>query len=239
MHRFYIENFSENSTALLDAFESKHATRVLRLKVDDRVEVVDGKGRVGTAKIIDVNPKIVSLFVESVAVETDSGCKVHVAIAPTKNIDRLEWFIEKSTEIGISEFSLILTKNSERKVVNHDRLNKILISAFKQSGNPFLPTLNSLTKFSDFLNQEEDKENQKKFIAYCGEHSLKKELHQVSSSSKSVLLLIGPEGDFTQEEVELTVEKGFIPVSLNRNRLRTETAGLIACHTVLLANSNK
>ncbi|WP_163323600.1 16S rRNA (uracil(1498)-N(3))-methyltransferase [Draconibacterium mangrovi] len=232
MQLFYVPTIS-GAEVILDETESKHAVRVLRLKEGDEIELVDGKGGFYRARITDANPKKCQLsIIES---QTEFGKKdfhLHIAIAPTKNIDRTEWFLEKCTEIGIDEVTPLLTEHSERKVIKPERLEKILVSAMKQSVKAYLPKLNELTKLSDLLTQATET---KKFIAHCNEGE-KPHLKNVVKPGEEVLILIGPEGDFSPEEVELALENGFEAISLGNARLRTETAGVVACHIVNLAN---
>nr|WP_319570766.1 16S rRNA (uracil(1498)-N(3))-methyltransferase [uncultured Draconibacterium sp.] len=232
MQLFYVPDIS-GAEVILNETESKHAIRVLRLKEGDEIELVDGKGGFYKARIQNVNPKKCQLsIIES---QTDFGKKdfhLHIAIAPTKNIDRTEWFLEKCTEIGIDEVTPLLSEHSERKVIKPERLEKILVSAMKQSVKAYLPKLNGLTKLSDLLSQATET---KKFIAHCNKGE-KQHLKNVVKPGDKVLILIGPEGDFSPEEVTLALEYGFEAISLGNARLRTETAGVVACHIVNLAN---
>jgi 16S rRNA (uracil1498-N3)-methyltransferase len=194
---------------------------------------VDGKGGFYEAEISDANPKKCRLSILNSTF--DFGKKdfhLHIAIAPTKNTDRFEWFLEKATEIGIDEITPILTSHSERKTVNHDRFEKILISAMKQSLKAYLPQLNGLMSFKELVVSNK---TENKFIAYCDEIQ-KNHLKDLASKGNNTLVLIGPEGDFSPEEVLLAIENGFKVVSLGESRLRTETAGIVACHIVNLAN---
>ena len=232
MQLFYVPNIS-GAEVILNETESKHAVRVLRLKEGDEIELVDGKGGFYNAKITDANPKKCQLSI--IDSQTEFGKKdfyLHIAIAPTKNIDRTEWFLEKCTEIGINEITPLLSEHSERKVIKPERLKKILVSAMKQSVKAYLPKLNELTKLSDLLPQARET---KKFIAHCNEGE-KPHLKNVVNPGDNVLILIGPEGDFSPEEVELALENGFEAISLGNARLRTETAGVVACHIVNLTN---
>ena len=232
MQLFYIPEVS-GSVVSLDATESKHAVKVLRLSKGDPIRIVDGKGGFYEAKILDDNPKNCKLSVLKSEKEFGKKTfKLHIAIAPTKNIDRFEWFLEKATEIGIDEITPILSEHSERKVIKPERLEKIILSAMKQSVKAYLPVLNKLTSVRDLISGSTTKN---KFIAHCiqGEKShLKNEINK----NKDILILIGPEGDFSEEEVGLAKENGFREISLGSSRLRTETAGVVACHIVNLVN---
>jgi len=154
--------------------------------------------------------------------------QIHIAIAPTKNINRFEWFLEKATEIGIDEITPLVCAHSERKIVKPDRLNKVLIAALKQSLKSWLPHIHQPVSFNELIHREFDGQ---KFIAWCeaGEEDL---LQKIYLPGSSALILVGPEGDFSPEEVEQATQAGFIPVSLGNSRLRTETAGVVACSTV-------
>jgi 16S rRNA (uracil1498-N3)-methyltransferase len=232
MQLFYVPTIS-GSEVILDETESKHAVRVLRLKEGDEIELIDGKGGFYKARIQNANPKKCLLSI--IDSQTEFGKKdfhLHIAIAPTKNIDRTEWFLEKCTEIGIDEVTPLLSEHSERKVIKPERLEKILVSAMKQSVKAYLPKLNELTKLSDLLTQATET---KKFIAHCNEGE-KPHLKNIVKPGEEVLILIGPEGDFSPDEVEQAMANGFQEISLGDARLRTETAGVVACHIVNLAN---
>lgn len=232
MHIFYTPDISA-TTYTLDEAESKHCARVLRLEKDDEIILVDGHGGFFTARISEPNPR--RCVVNVVKSELNFGLRdfqVHVAIAPTKNIDRTEWFLEKATEIGINRVTPLLCRFSERKEIKHDRLEKVMVSAMKQSLKAYLPQLDELTKFSDFICRPFEGQ---KFIAHCDEQH-RELLKNVVEPGGSYLILIGPEGDFSPEEIALAMEAGFAPVSLGDSRLRTETAGVVACHTLNLLN---
>ncbi len=215
--------------------ESKHAVRVLRLQAGDNIEIVDGVGGYYKAKITNPHPKHCEFEVYETYTEFGKrNYKLHIGIAPTKNIERVEWFIEKCTEIGIDEITPLLCRFSERKIIKPERLEKIIVSAAKQSLKAYFPKLNPLIGFNDFLAKADASQ---KFIAHC--YDLEKEpLQKICERSADTLILIGPEGDFSQEEVELAISKQFKAVSLGSSRLRTETAGVVACHTVSLINED-
>lgn len=232
MHLFYVPNIS-GAEVILDETESKHAIRVLRLQTGDLVQIVDGTGGLFKAEIADANPKKCKLaIIESEWNFGKRNFHLHIAIAPTKNNERLEWFLEKATEIGIGEITPLISERSERKTVNPERLEKILVSAMKQSVKAYLPRLNSPQSFKELVKQPS---NGKKFIAYI-EEKQSVHLKNVVGKNDNVLVLIGPEGDFSPAEVQLALQNGFQPVSLGDSRLRTETAGIVACHIVNLAN---
>ncbi len=230
---FYIPDITGNTVAL-DPSESRHAVKVLRLSEGNRIRVVDGKGGFYAAEITAANPKKCRLSVRPAGKEgVDKDYRIKIAIAPTKNISRFEWFLEKSTELGIDEITPVLTAHSERKTINPHRLEKILIAAMKQSQKALLPQLNELISFEQFITQNFTGE---KFIAHCNRENL---LHLKNAVKKKsdVMVLIGPEGGFHPEEIEQAASNGWTEITLGPSRLRTETAGVAACHIVNLINS--
>ena len=231
MHVFYAPDIA--TSPVLPEEESHHAVRVLRLDVGATIQIVDGKGGVYVATIAVADSRkclVNSLQVQNMASQRDYY--LHIAIAPTKNMDRLEWFFEKAAEIGIDEISPIYCRYSERKNLKTDRLQRILVSAMKQSIQPTLTVLNEPAPFKEWIkNADADQ----KFIAHCHE-SEKQFLASSIKPGKKVLVMIGPEGDFSEEEVQIALKEGFVPVSLGESRLRVETAALVACHTVSLMN---
>jgi 16S rRNA (uracil1498-N3)-methyltransferase len=232
MHIFYTPNIS-GTTHTLDETESKHCVRVLRLEKGDELVLVDGRGGLYRALIDDANPKRCTVnVIHSELNYGQRNFQVHIAIAPTKNIERIEWFLEKATEIGVDRVTPLLCHHSERKEIKHDRLEKVMISAMKQSLKARLPQLDELTKFSKFIKQPFEG---RKFIAHCEEQH-RELLKNLVQPNENYLILIGPEGDFSPEEIQMALDSGFIPVSLGESRLRTETAGVVACHTFNLLN---
>jgi 16S rRNA (uracil1498-N3)-methyltransferase len=226
MHRFYISDSIDSINVLSDE-ESSHAIRVLRLNLNDVIILLDGNGKAYEASIIEASPKkCVVKLLENIIVEEPAKSSLHIAIAPTKNIDRFEWFVEKATEIGISEITPIITSQSERRNLNQDRIKKILVSAMKQSKRLFIPKFNDLVKFDTFIHKTENLHSQK-FIAHCLENE-KKSFAELIDRSLDCIILIGPEGDFNESEINLSISKSFIPVSFGNARLRTETAGVFA-----------
>ncbi|MDB4901671.1 MAG: rRNA ((1498)-N(3))-methyltransferase [Mucilaginibacter sp.] len=217
----------------LNEEESKHCIRVLRLEAGNEVQLIDGKGGFYKAIIQDVNPKKTLLHINSVITEFNKrNHYLHIAIAPTKNIERIEWFLEKATEIGIDEISLIICKHSERKEVKIDRLNKIITTAIKQSIKAYHPVLNTPLSFNQLLAQPFQGQ---KFIAHC-ENSDKINLKDQLITQGKYLILIGPEGDFTTNEIGDALHIGFKAITLGQSRLRTETAALEACFEVNFLN---
>jgi len=232
MNLFYAPNINGQFYDL-DKEESKHIVRVLRKKQGDTIHFTDGKGWFYETVITEIDSKnCIVEIIKKYEGDDRRSFKIHIAIAPTKNNDRLEWFLEKSTEIGIDEITPIICDHSERKVVKIERLNKVITPAVKQSLKSFHPKLNEQINLKEFLNKEF---NGQRFIAYI-DKDVTLELSSSIKSGNDILILIGPEGDFRPEEVELAKQKGFIPVSLGKSRLRTETAGVVACHTVDLLN---
>ncbi|OFX82342.1 MAG: 16S rRNA (uracil(1498)-N(3))-methyltransferase [Bacteroidetes bacterium GWF2_33_16] len=233
MHLFYTPDLS-GLNYTLDETESKHCTRVLRLTNKDIVHLIDGKGGFHKAEIIDPNPKRCTVqIIESIKDVGKRNHYLHIAIAPTKNMDRFEWFIEKATEIGIDEITPLLCEHSERKVIKTDRLEKIIIAAMKQSKKAYKPQINGMTEIRQFLSQNF---NGDKFIAHCEDYQ-KNQLKTIYNKGNNALILIGPEGDFSPEEIQLSKDNAFIEISLGDSRLRTETAGIVACHTINLLNN--
>jgi len=213
----------------LDREESHHAIRVLRIEKGRTIELTDGKGAFYVVKIVKADPKKCEFEIVEKKEVTKRDFQIHIAIAPTKNADRMEWFIEKATEIGIDQISFLLCKNSERKSINFERLEKVAISAMKQSLQAWLPRLSEMTAFQEILRTSADQ----KFIAHV-DAANPKQLYSISKPKKSYLILIGPEGDFTKEELELAEKNNFEKVGLGPNRLRTETAGLVAVQSLNL-----
>ena len=223
MHLFYVPELTPTTKSIyLSEDESKHACRVLRLKMNDEVSLLDGIGGVYHARIEEDNPKKCLLQIIAVTHDTKPTHEVHIAIAPTKNMDRIEWFVEKATEIGMTELTLLICDHSERKIVKTERLEKILISAMKQSKRTFIPKLNAVITFSEFM-----KQHTQGALAHCEEGD-KKSLQTVCQAS-NYPILIGPEGDFSSKEIASAKTNGFDFVVLGNTRLRTETAGLYAC----------
>jgi len=231
MALFYVPNLASGN--VLPEEESQHAVKVLRLQVGSAIEVVDGIGGFYNARITNPHPKHCGFEITETKTEFGKrNYKLHIAIAPTKNIERLEWFIEKATEIGIDEITPIICRFSERKIVKEERLEKIIVSAAKQSVKAYFPKLNPLCTFEELMKSHNASQ---KFIAHCYEED-KKLLQNEIVKSSDVLILIGPEGDFSKEEVQKAIALGFTPISLGESRLRTETAGIVACCTAAIAN---
>ena len=229
MQLFYNANLSAASNSItFDKEESRHIAKVLRKKTNDTIAITNGKGELFKSKLIHVDIKQCVAEVIEIHQQKKRNYNLHLAVAPTKMNDRYEWFLEKATEIGVDTITPILCAHSERKIIKLDRFNKILQVAIKQSLNTFLPKLNPLISFQEFVQHHKAS---KKFIAHC-EESTKKSLKRALTVDQDVIILIGPEGDFNKEEINLAIQNNFIPVSLGQTRLRTETAAIVACHSV-------
>ncbi|MDR0769497.1 MAG: 16S rRNA (uracil(1498)-N(3))-methyltransferase [Dysgonamonadaceae bacterium] len=228
---FYAPNIA--LTPQLPDPEVQHCLKVLRMKTGDVVHVTDGAGNFYKAAIAGTNPKDCRLnILETIPQPSAWKGRITIAIAPAKNMERTEWFAEKATEIGVDKIAFLHCRFSERKDVKTDRIGKILVAAMKQSLKARLPELQAMVGFKQFITQAYDGQ---KFIAHCrpGEKTL---LSKAYHAGESALTLVGPEGDFSEEEIALAVNRGFIPVSLGESRLRTETAALIACQTIHIVN---
>ncbi len=235
MQLFYNPNLSESAKEVtFDKEESRHIVKVLRMKEGDTFKITNGKGSFFSAVITNANPKGCLVKILSEEFQRPLPYQLHLAVAPTKLNDRYEWFLEKATEIGITEITPVICDHSERKVIKPERYEKILQSAMKQSLKAYLPILNEAVSFRDFINSERTSEGIQ-CIAHC-EETEKKTLKSILHPNKKVILLIGPEGDFSSEEIKLAKQGGFIPVTLGESRLRTETAAIVACHSVAFIN---
>lgn len=233
MHVFYTPDISSNEYVLNEE-ESKHCTKVLRLGIGALVYLIDGVGGLYKAEITGEHKKHVSLkVVETKREYNKRNHHLHIAIAPTKNIDRLEWFLEKATEIGIDEITSVICDRSERKIVKEDRLYKVITSAVKQSLQAYHPVLNPQISLSAFLKQTNDSV---KMIAHCLDNEPRQFIAEVTKPRERYTILIGPEGDFTGAEIELALQSGYKPLTLGNTRLRTETAALAACFEVNYLN---
>jgi len=212
--------------------ESKHIVRVLRKKEGDTLHITNGRGWLFTAEIVSANPNNCKIRVIDKELQSKRSYKVHLVVAPIKINDRYEWFLEKATEIGVDSITPIICENSERKTIKNERFNKIIQSAMKQSLQCYLPTLNDACSFVDFIKQNLDGQ---KFMAHC-EDTVRKSFKKELKTNQDVTILIGPEGDFSVKEITTALDKNYIPVTLGETRLRTETAAILACHTISLVN---
>ena len=235
MQLFFNPSIDSNTKEFtFDKNESKHITKVLRKSEGDLLNITNGKGVFFEVLILDSNPK---KCMGKIIAETPGDqlmYTLHLAVAPTKLNDRYEWFLEKATEIGITEITPILCDHSERKIIKLERFEKKIQSAMKQSLKAYLPKLNKATTFNDFLKLQK-KNPQQKLIAHC-EKTTKQSLKSVLKKRAHTTILIGPEGDFSIDEINKSIGAGFIPVILGKSRLRTETAAVVACHSVSFIN---
>ncbi|MDR3250602.1 MAG: 16S rRNA (uracil(1498)-N(3))-methyltransferase [Tannerella sp.] len=213
--------------------ESHHCSNVMRLAEGAPISVTDGKGVLYKCVLEKIHSRqcLVNI-VERIPQKPLRNYRVHIAIAPVKNMDRTEWFVEKATEIGVDTITCLNCRYSERREIKLQRLNKIAINAMKQSQKTYLPRINEMTDFRNFISQDFPP---CKMIAHCDETG-RFFINEVYASGRDALILIGPEGDFSREEILAALSEGFRPVSLGESRLRTETAALVACHTVHLIN---
>jgi len=229
MQLFYSAEIDESSTHFsFDKEESRHIVKVLRKRENDLIHLTNGKGFLFEGEIITASEKKCELKITEHSFFEPSQYELHLAVAPTKMNDRYEWFLEKATEIGIHEITPVICDRSERKEVKTERFEKILQAAMKQSLQYYLPKLNNPIRLSEFLQKEN---NGQLFIAHCME-SDKKELAKEVTPKGKITILIGPEGDFSEKEVQLALAKNYTPVSLGNTRLRTETAAIYACAVV-------
>ncbi|WP_343694765.1 16S rRNA (uracil(1498)-N(3))-methyltransferase [Flavobacterium sp.] len=233
MQLFYNPDIDETTESFsFDKEESKHIIKVLRKKDSDILYVTNGQGLLFETEITLASDNKCIVDVRSIKKSPEPKFRLHLAVAPTKMNDRFEWFLEKATEIGIQEITPIICDRSERKVINPERFEKIILSAMKQSNEMFLPKLNEAVSFKEFIKK---KNSGLQFIAHC-EETDKKSLKEALKPDEDVTLLIGPEGDFSEKEIALAIENKYQPVTLGNTRLRTETAAVVACHSVVFFN---
>lgn len=233
MQLFYNPEISESTSQIsFSKDESKHIVKVLRKSVGETLHITNGKGWIFTSEITISDLKNCKALIISKTLQPKKEYKLHIAVAPTKMNDRYEWFLEKATEIGIDTITPIICDHSERKTIKTDRFEKILQSAMKQSLNCYLPKLNKAIIFKDFIKQDF---NGQRFIAHC-EDSDRKSLKKELKAKQDVNILVGPEGDFSVKEIQMAIQNKFIPVTLGETRLRTETAAIVACHSVAFVN---
>ena len=223
---FYISEYAPSQKEIvLDEDTSRHVVQVLRMKEGEKLNLTDGKGNLITAEVIDAHKKHCAVNVLESRLMPQASRKITIAISLLKNTNRFEWFLEKATEIGVSEIIPLICERTEKQKFRFDRMKGICISSMLQSQQTWLPILSEPKQFDDMVIQQFDQ--QQKFIAHCDESSVKKQLSTFQSFNSSIIL-IGPEGDFTKDEIKLALENNFIPVSLGETRLRTETAGIVA-----------
>lgn len=233
MTQLFYQPLLPEGILFLDGEESRHAIKVLRLQVQDLLQVTDGQGWFYKVRIINADPKKCAFEILEKVKTPGNNYRIHLAVAPTKNNDRLEWLIEKVVELGIDEISFILCEHSERRKINLERLEKKAVSAMKQSLKAYLPRLNPELKLKDFINNSA--ESAQKFIAYV-DQTIPEHLQSAAKPGQKYCILIGPEGDFSPAEIEMAIKNDYQPASLGKSRLRTETAGMVACHILNLIN---
>jgi 16S rRNA (uracil1498-N3)-methyltransferase len=233
MQIFYAPDINGISYTL-DEKESKHLIRVLRMVKGSCVKLIDGKGNLfeGFISEPDQNKCIIEITREIKDFEK-RNYRLHIAISPLKNPERFEWFVEKSVEIGIDEITPLICKNTEKPGIKSERVNNIIISAMKQSLKAKKTLLNETSSFKDFINKNLEGT---KMIAHCDDFNFRKKISDIYSKKTDSIILIGPEGDFSREEIDTAVKKVFLPVHLGTSRLRTETAGIAACHSIYFIN---
>ena len=230
MELFYNENLIQNDESLIfSSEESRHLSKALRKKVGELIYVTNGKGLKWKGQIISTDSRKAAAKKKEAILYQNQSVPLHIAIAPTKSIDRLEWFLEKATEIGVSQITPVFCDHSERKRVKLERMKKILVGALKQSTQYFLPKLNPMISFEAFMKLDHP---QIKLLAHCQKGD-KMALHQIKKLNNEILIMIGPEGDFSDNEIKTAQSHSFTPISLGSQRLRTETAGIIACSKVV------
>lgn len=233
MQLFYNPEITKDTSQItFSKDESKHIVKVLRKKIGDVLHITNGKGWLFSAEIISADIKNCIAEITSKTLQEKKSYHLHLAVSPTKMNDRYEWFLEKATEIGVDTITPIICDQSERKVIKMDRFEKILQSAMKQSLNCYLPKLNKAISFKSFMGQ---RFSGQLFIAHC-EETKKKPLKKELKANSDLTILIGPEGDFSVKEIEMALQNNFIPVTLGSTRLRTETAAIVACHSVAFIN---
>ena len=234
MHLFYTPDIDGDNYQLSEE-ESRHAFKVLRLTEGDEIILTDGKGHWMISQLVQAHHKRCLIRVKHTLENyKPHPYKLHMAVAPTKNINRFEWFLEKSTEVGINEITPMRSEHSERKEIKHQRLNKVITSAMKQSLKAWHPTLGEMTSFKQIINTHFEG---KKLIAYC-EANPEDRIETVVNKGDEVMILIGPEGGFSPGEISQANEKGFVSVSISQSRLRTETAALVACTSMAFINKS-
>lgn len=234
MNYFYHPSLDNSvSQFSLDAEESRHIVKVLRRQAGDRLTITNGKGYLFTAEILEASPKRCTARVLETKKTPPPHYELHLAVAPPKRVERFQWFLEKATEIGVSHITPLICERSERQTLPVERLQRVIQEAMKQSLQTFLPQLEDPVPLAAYLEREQPV---LRFIAHC-EDDEKMDLKRRVAADKDTVVLIGPEGDFTPSEIKAAYERGFVPVSLGRNRLRTETAALVACMTINMINN--
>jgi 16S rRNA (uracil1498-N3)-methyltransferase len=233
MNVFYAPGLNESDiSCTLDSDESNHCLRAMRRATGQSITLTNGCGLFADGIISAVESGKCIVDISEIRKETAKRWNLELAVAPTKNMNRFEWFTEKATEIGVDTIYPLICEHAERTHIQHDRINRLLVAAMKQSLKSYLPVLMPEIRFSDLIKKEFPGQ---KFIAWCGDEKILP-LKDVIEKEKKILILIGPEGDFSIDEIDLALKNGFIPISLGKNRLRTETAAMVACHIANLIN---
>jgi 16S rRNA (uracil1498-N3)-methyltransferase len=235
MQIFYSPDIKDN-TCVLDKDESRHCVKVLRMTKGSLVKLIDGSGNMFEGQIVDPDPQRCSIAIIQTFPDFEKrNYRLHIAISPLKNQERLEWFVEKSVEMGIDEITPLICRNTEKPGIKAERINNIIISAMKQSLKASRPLLNEPAKFGEFIISAF---NAIKMIAHCNPGFERNKIDSIYKSGRNAVILIGPEGDFSNEEVATAINNGFEPVHLGSSRLRTETAGIAACHSIYFINQH-
>lgn len=230
MKRFY-----SNTLPLLLDSDSRHAIKALRCKENDCIEVIDGNGKLYQATILSISRNEIQLSdLKIIKAEENNTQLLSIAIAPTKNPARIEWFVEKATEIGVRNIYPIITERTEKHTIKLERLQQIIISATKQSKHLYLPTIHEISNFKNFIQQQLPEQ---KFIAHCTQNSNPPQIQELYKKNTEVIICIGPEGDFTNSEVQLAHQNQFLEISLGNSILRTETAGVFVCSAIRMLNN--
>jgi 16S rRNA (uracil1498-N3)-methyltransferase len=233
MQIFYVPSINGNK-CVMDENESRHSIRVLRMAKGDKLNLVDGNGTLFEGIINDPDPSGCGINITGVTRNFEKrNYRLHIAISPLKNQERFEWFVEKSVEIGVDEITPLICRNTEKPGIKRDRLNNIIISAMKQSVKAFRPVLNEPAAFAGFINSDL---SGIKMIAHCNPSFSSNKIDKIYEKDRDAVILIGPEGDFSEEELTLAFKNDFRSVHLGNSRLRTETAGIAACHSVYFIN---
>jgi 16S rRNA (uracil1498-N3)-methyltransferase len=233
MQIFYAPDISGNAYTL-DEKESGHCIRVLRMKSGTPVQLIDGKGNLYDAVIVNPDPRKCGIEITGVKREFEKrNYRLHMAISPLKNYERFEWFIEKSVEIGIDEITPVICSNTEKPGIKRERINNLIISAMKQSLKSTLTILNEPCGFNDFI---KNTTSGKRLIAHCYNEEARSRIGDIYSKGSDAVVMVGPEGDFSKAEVQAAVKNGFQPVHLGQSRLRSETAGIAACYSIYYLN---
>ncbi len=246
MQLFYCKDITPEGYATLDAEESRHAVRVLRLREGDTMHVTDGQGHLYECRVVEASDKACTVETQRAASqipmsleETQRAASLHLAVAPTKNPSRMEWLVEKAVEVGVGEITLLDCDHSERSFLKTDRLERLALSAMKQSLHLTLPRIHPAVKLREWLRTFAGGTPALQFIAHCEADQPRTPLATALEAGRDAVVLIGPEGDFSQEEIDLALACGFRPVSLGPSRLRTETAALYAAVAFSITNDCK